>query len=63
MAGKLNWTRGRKSICGDGKSKVHSFKICPTIAELLKNYSEKIGVVKSVIVNEAIQAYIKNNEK
>lgn len=56
------WRRGRSGICNGEKSKRFTFQLCPTVHKELLNYCGNKGLLKSVVINEAIQSYIQTNK-
>lgn len=59
---KKTWRRGRSGICQEGKSVTTSIQLCPDVKEKLKDFCKRSGILKSVVINAAVLAYIKNNE-
>lgn len=59
---KKTWRRGRSGICQEGKSVTMSIQLCPDVKKKLQNYCNASGMLKSVVINAAILAYIQNNK-
>lgn len=60
---KITWNVGRKSICGNEKSVDVTYRICPSTRKALKEFCRESGNLRSLVVNEAILSYIKNNRE
>lgn len=61
---KITWIRGRKGICENGRIQAitRSFQMCPKTLESMKNFCARHNILKSVVVNEAVMAYIALND-
>lgn len=54
------WRRGRIGFCDGIKGKKHTILICPDILNMIKEYKNEHGITTSLIINKAVEFYIKN---
>lgn len=58
---KRTWKSGRKGTCGEEKPQTISYQVCPSTRKALAEYCKTSGYSVSIVVNEAIRAYVAKN--
>lgn len=57
---KKTWRRGRAGICHGEKAITTSIQLCPSVKAMLLEYCKENGILKSVVINQAIREFIQH---